>query len=195
MAEAGAFFPMSKAIQTNAQLPVIFSGTSLHSGVFFGFVMCIIFHFILKYTPMGFRTRMLGINREAARYSGVNTRRQIIIVMIIGAVMGGLAGGIEIIGLKQRVYMNFVDGIGYEAVAVALLAKASPMGVIFASLFFSALKAGGAAMAIQTGVGASMITIIQALCVLFTVGIGSGKLRGRDLRDLKESKLLAKEES
>ena len=172
LAQIDSFYPMSKIFQESAQLPILMKGTSLHPGAFIGLGVCILFFFILRYTPFGFQTRMLGSNPNAARYSGVNTKQKILIIIIIGAMMGGLAGAIEVTGLKRRVYMDFVTGVGYESVAVALLAGGNPLAVIAAALFFSALKAGGATMSIQTGVGAPMISVIIALCVLFVIGVG-----------------------
>lgn len=177
LAEVGSFYPMSKLFQESAQLPILMKGTSLHPGAFIGLAICILFYFILKYTPFGFQTRMLGSNPNAARYSGVNTKRQIMLIIVIGAMLGGLAGGIEVAGLKRRVYMDFVTGVGYESVAVALLAGGNPLAVIAAALFFSALKAGGATMSIQTGVGAPMTSVIIALCVLFVIAVGVSERR------------------
>lgn len=177
LAEVGAFYPMSKLFQESAQLPILMRGTSLHPGVFIGLAVCVLFHLILKYTPFGFRTRMLGFNPNAARYSGINTRRQIMLIIMIGAMLGGLAGAIEVTGLKRRVYMDFVTGVGYESVAVALLAGGNPLGVIAATLFFAALKVGGATMSIQTGIGAPMTSVIIAMCVLFVIGVGVSERR------------------
>jgi len=140
-------------------------------------VLCLLFHFLLNYTSFGFRTKMLGSNPFAAQYSGVNAKRQIMIVIIIGAVIGGLSGAIEVLGLKHRVYMEFVTGVGYESVAVALLAGGNPLGVIISALFFAILKAGGATMSIETGVSSSMNSIIIALCMLFVIGVGVADAR------------------
>lgn len=177
LAEVGSFYPMSKLFQESAQLPILMKGTSLHPGAFIGLAICILFYFVLKYTPFGFQTRMLGSNPNAARYSGVNTKQQIMLIIMIGAILGGLAGGIEVTGLKRRVYMDFVTGVGYESVAVALLAGGNPLAVIAAALFFSALKAGGATMSIMTGVGAPMTSVIIALCVLFVIAVGVSERR------------------
>jgi len=177
LAQPGAFYPMSKPFQASAQLPILMRGTSLHPGAFIGIAVCVLFYLVLQYTPFGFRTRMLGINPNAARYSGVNTKQQILLIIVMGAVLGGLAGAIEVTGLKHRVYMDFVTGVGYESVAVALVAGGNPLGVIAAALFFSALKAGGATMSIQTGIGAPMTSVIIALCVLFVIGVGVSERR------------------
>lgn len=177
LAEIGSFYPMSKLFQESAQLPILMRGTSLHPGAFIGLAVCVLFHFVLCYTPFGFRTRMLGANPNAARYSGVNTKKQIMLIIMIGAMLGGLAGAIEVTGLKRRVYMDFVTGVGYESVAVALLAGGNPLGVIATTLFFASLKVGGATMSIQTGVGAPMTSVIIALCVLFVIGVGVSERR------------------
>lgn len=175
LAEPGSFFPMSRIIAPTAKLPILINGTSLHPGFIIGIAACILFHLALRYTPFGFRTRMLGANPEAARYAGVNVKRQILFVLLIGAVMGGVAGAFEIMGLKLRVFQDFVAGVGYESVAVALLAGGNPLGVIPSALFFSALKAGGATMSIQTGVGAPMSVVIIGLCVIFVIAVGYGE--------------------
>ena len=172
VAEEGAFYPMSKKFASSALLPILMKGSSLHPGPFIGIILCLVFHFILNYTPFGFRTKMLGANPNAARYAGVDSRKQIMMIIIIGAVIGGLSGAIEVMGLKRRVYMEFVTGVGYESVAVALLAGGNPLGVVLAALFFAALKAGGATMSIETGVSSSMNSIIIALCMIFVIGVG-----------------------
>jgi simple sugar transport system permease protein len=175
MAEPDSFFPMSLILAPTARLPILMRGTSLHPGFIIGIVACILFFLAIRFTPFGFRTRMLGANPEAARYAGVNVKRQILFVLLIGAVMGGVAGAFEIMGLKMRLYMDFVSGVGYESVAVALLAGGNPLGVLASALFFSALKAGSTSMSIQTGVGAPMTIVIEALCVLFVIAIGYGE--------------------
>lgn len=172
MAEPGAFFPMSRIIVPSARLPILMHGTSLHPGFIIGIVACVLFYLAIRFTPFGFRTRMLGTNPEAARYAGVKVRRQIMFVLVIGALMGGVAGSCEVMGLKMRVYQDFVSGVGFEGVAVALLAAGNPLGVIFSTLFFSAVKTGGAAMSVSTGVGGPMTVVIEALCVIFTIAVG-----------------------
>ncbi|MCC6146537.1 MAG: ABC transporter permease [Anaerolineaceae bacterium] len=172
MAEPGSFFPMSLQLAPTARLPILLRGSSLHPGFIIGLAACILFYLILRFTPFGFRTRMLGVNPVGSRYAGVNVKRQILFVLLIGALAGGVAGAVEVMGLKGRLYMDFVAGVGYESVAVALLAAGNPLGVIASALFFAALKAGGATMSIQTGVGGPMTIIIEALCVIFVIGVG-----------------------
>lgn len=186
MAEAGAFFPMSRILAPTARLPIMMQGTSLHPGFIIGIAACILFYLAIRFTPFGFRTRMLGANPEAARYAGVNVKRQILFVLVIGALMGGVAGACEVMGLKMRVYQDFVSGVGFEGVAVALLAAGNPLGVIASALFFSAVKTGGAAMSVTTGVGGPMTVVIEALCVIFVIAVGYGERKRRERADKAE---------
>lgn len=190
LAQEGAYYPMSLPFAKTSLLPNLMRGTSLHAGPFLGLVICIIFYFILKYTPFGFKTRMLGSNPFAAQYAGINSKRQIVMTMVIGAMLGGLGGAIEVIGLRHRLYMGFVTGVGYESVAVALVAGGNPIGVMVSALFFSILKVGGATMSIETGVSSSMASIIIALCVLFVVGVGvadAKRLKRREKKKLSKN--------
>ena len=172
IAEIGKFYPMSKQFASTALLPILMKGSSLHPGPFLAILLCVIFYFILNYTSFGYRTKMLGANPNAAKYAGVDARKQIMLIIMIGAIIGGLSGAVEVMGLKRRVYMEFVTNVGYESVVVALLAGGNPLGVIFSALFFAALKAGGATMSIETGVISSMNSIIIATCMLFVIGVG-----------------------
>ena len=172
VAEEGSFYPMSKKFVGTALLPILMKGSSLHPGPFIAIILCVISYFVLNYTSFGFRTKMLGANPNAAKYAGLDAKKQIVIMMIIGALLGGFSGAVEVMGLKRRVYMEFVTNVGYESVAVALLAGGNPLGVIFSALFFAALKAGGATMSIETGVISSMNSIIIAMCMLFVIGVG-----------------------
>jgi len=185
LAQPGAYYPMSLPFAESSLLPVLMKGTSLHPGPFIGLAICVIFYFILKYTPFGFRTRMLGSNPFAAQYAGINSKKQIVMTMVIGAMLGGLGGAIEVTGLKHRLYMEFVTGVGYESVAVALVAGGNPIGVMASALFFSVLKVGGATMSIETGVSSSMASIIIALCVLFVVGVGVADAKRIQIKDKK----------
>ena len=172
IAEIGKFYPMSKQFASTALLPILMKGSNLHPGPFLAILLCVIFYFILNYTSFGYRTKMLGANPNAAKYAGVDARKQIMLIIMIGAIIGGLSGAVEVMGLKRRVYMEFFTNVGYESVAVALLAGGNPLGVIFSALFFAALKAGGATMSIETGVISSMNSIIIATCMLFVIGVG-----------------------
>lgn len=172
LAETGAFFPQSPPILASAHLPILIKGTSLHLGIVLGVVAALILYFVLQYTPFGMRTRMTGQNPEAARYAGVNVKKQIVLVLLLSCGLGGLAGTGEVLGLKLRLFDYFSGGLGYDAIAVALMANSNPIGVIFSAFFFGALRAGAGKMETAVGIKSPIAQVIQALAVLFVIMIG-----------------------
>jgi len=172
LGEQGVFYPQSRLILPSARLPILIKGTSLHAGVILAVVLGVVLHFVLRYTHFGFRTRMVGENPEAARYAGVDVKRQIFAVLLISCGLGGLAGTVEVVGLKLRLFDRFSQGLGYDAIAVALMANGNPLGVIISAIFFGALRAGAGKMQVVVGIETPIASVIQALAVLFVIAIG-----------------------
>ena len=166
------FYPQSPFILPSARLPILIKGTSLHGGIVLGLVFGVILYLVLYYTDFGFRTRMIGENPEAARYAGVDVRRQIFVVLLLSCGLGGLAGTGEVLGLKLALYDRFSEGLGYDAIAVALMANGDPVGVILTAIFFGALRAGAGKMQVVTGIPTPIASVMQALAVLFVIAIG-----------------------
>jgi ABC-type uncharacterized transport system permease subunit len=187
LAEKGAFFPQSPPILASAHLPILIKGTSLHLGIVIGLVAALILYFVLKYTPFGMRTRMVGQNPEAARFAGVNVKKQIVMVLLLSCGLGGLAGTGEVLGLKLRLFDYFSGGLGYDSIAVALMANSNPIGVIFSALFFGALRAGAGKMETAVGIKSPIVQVIQALAVLFVIMIGFAEYK-RTTRQEKQKK-------
>ncbi len=175
MAEKGAFFPMSPLILPSARLPILIKGTSLHAGFILAVFLCLVMHFVLQRTSFGFRTRMVGGSTKAARFAGIKVTKHIFFVMLLSGGIAGLAGAGEVLGLKLRLFDHFVSNVGYEGLALAMLANGNPLAIIFAGVFFGSLKAGANKMQIVTGIEASMALVIQALTVVFVIAIGFGE--------------------
>jgi general nucleoside transport system permease protein len=135
---------------------------------------------LLWFTPFGFRLRLLGASASAAAYSGVSFARTVMEVMLLAGGLSGLAGAIEVLGVHYRLIEGFSQGFGFNAVAVALLARLSPLAVLTAGLFFAFLEAGALAMQREVGVPSSLVYIIQGLTIIFVLcalGIGTRKQR------------------
>jgi simple sugar transport system permease protein len=101
-------------------------------------------------------------------------------VMLLAGGLAGLAGAIEVLGVHYRLIEGFSQGFGFNAVAVALLARLSPLAVLTAGLFFAFLEAGALAMQREVGVPSSLVYIIQGLTIIFVLcalGIGTRKQR------------------
>jgi ABC-type uncharacterized transport system permease subunit len=177
LAKENAFYPQSPTILPSARLPILIKGTSLHAGLLIGLVLAVAIFLALRYTPFGYRTRMTGQNPEAARYAGLKVKWQIVLVLLLSAGLGGLAGTGEVLGLKLALYDYFSNGLGYDGIAVALMANSHPLGVVLAALFFGALRAGAGKMQVAVGIETPIAQVIQALAVLFVIAIGFGERR------------------
>ena len=175
LAQEGATFPMSPPILSSAHFPIMIPGTSLHAGLILSLILIAVFYFILRYTPYGYRVRMTGQNPDAARYAGVKVTRLLFVTLLISAGLGGLAGTGEVLGLRLRLFDFFSGGLGFDAIGVALLANAHPLGVVLSALFFGALRAGASRMQIVVGIDTPIAEVIQALAVLFVIAIGFGQ--------------------
>ncbi len=122
---------------------------------------------MLYKTTLGFEIRTAGANPDAAKYSGVNVGRIIVLTMAISGALAGLAGVVEVSGLNYRHELGFSLGYGFDAIAIALLGKTHPAGVVLASILFGGMRNGGTRMQFLTRIPIDVISIIQALILLF----------------------------
>jgi simple sugar transport system permease protein len=122
---------------------------------------------VLFRTRLGFEFRATGASPDAARYAGMRAGLLIVIVMFCAGALAGLAGANQVLGVLGRATPGFSAGIGFDAIAVALLGRSHPWGVLAAGLLFGALKAGGRQMQVSAGVSIDLIGIIQALIIAF----------------------------
>ena len=171
MQEPGTFFNRSDLLKESALLPSILEGTRLHFGLVIFLVLAVIMSFLYKKTTIGFRFENVGMNQRASRYSGENTKMVMLKSMLISGGIAGMAGAIEIMGVNGRLVENFISGIGYDGIAIALLSNLNPLGSILSAFFFGALRNGANSMQIGTGVSSAFVYIIQAIAVLAVVAI------------------------
>jgi len=131
-------------------------------------VACVLLYVFLWRTKWGFEIRATGANPSAAEYGGISVKKQIVLAM---AVSGGLAGMVainEVLGYRYRYYQGFSPQYGFTGIAVALLGRNHPAGVLLAALFFGALTRGGLFVDIFTEkVSKDLVLILQALVILF----------------------------
>jgi simple sugar transport system permease protein len=167
----------------NAALP-IFLGKTGHIGILIAVVAVVAIWWILYRTTLGFEIRTAGANPEAARYAGMRPRRIIILTMAIAGGLGGLAGAGELLGVTHQTQTSFATSVGFDAIAVALLARSNPVAIIPAALLFGAMRAGAGQMQIQAGTPRELVDVLQAmiLLVLVILPVIARRLGGRGSR-------------
>jgi ABC-type uncharacterized transport system permease subunit len=152
----------------NAALPVII-GHSGHAGIALALLAVALIAFLLLRTTLGFEIRTVGANPDAARYAGMHPRLLTILTMSLAGALAGLAGGVVVLGVTHLMTPSFGTTVGFDSIAVALLGRTNPIGIVAAALLFGALRAGASLMQIKAGIPAELIDVLQATILLFLV--------------------------
>ncbi|MBI3963063.1 MAG: ABC transporter permease [Deinococcus sp.] len=193
MREPGGTFPQSSPLAAAARLPrvvrdvlapilnglgfdVQLPNLRLHIGILIAIGTAIILHFLLFRTTLGYQIRAVGYNPVAARHAGISQGRTVVLAMLISGGMAGLAGGIEITGPINRLLQGFSPGYGYEAIAVALMAHNTPLGILLSGLVFGALRSGAEFMQLRASIPVVLVFMIQGLVILFIMGYAARRL-------------------
>jgi simple sugar transport system permease protein len=121
----------------------------------------------LDRTTAGFEIRTVGANPDAAKYAGMNVRLNMVLAMAMAGGLAGLAGAIEVAGVQYNMQPGFFGGVGFDAIAVALLARSNPRSMIPAGLLWGALLAGAGLMQTRAAISIDLVKIIQALIIMF----------------------------
>ena len=171
----GRFDPISKNVLESARFPRILgwlpvdgaSGLRLHLGFLVAIAVAFVVYWVLFKSTIGFEFRAVGANPHAAKYGGMSVAGAIILVMAFAGGLAGLAGSNETLGVLGRAAPGFTSQIGFDAIALALLGRSHPAGVVLSAILFGALRAGGRTMQVQSEVGIDLIVIVQALIIIF----------------------------
>lgn len=165
----GGYIPASPMIQPTAQLPRLIEMTRFNASFFVALALAAFIGWLLWRTVTGYEIRAVGLNPHAAEYGGVNVAKNIILAMMISGALAGFAGATQVMGLEYRAYQPFgLLGYGFTGIAVALLGKNHPAGIILGALLFGVLQRGANSMQSLAGVPKEVISIIQA-CIIFFV--------------------------
>ncbi|AVX31110.1 nucleoside ABC transporter membrane protein [Carboxydocella thermautotrophica] len=157
----------SAALATIQELTNNWTRSKMNVGFFLALVALVVVWYLLWKTVTGYEIRAVGLNPLAAEYGGINVKKMIILAMTISGVLAGLAGAERVLGFHRAYISNFSPGYGFEGIAVALLGKNHPVGVLFSALLFGALANGGQYMNMATRVPADLIVVIQAIIIFF----------------------------
>jgi ABC-type uncharacterized transport system permease subunit len=164
--EGQGIYPQSDAIAEAARLPLM-PGTRLHAGFLIALAGAAVLHHLFTRTVWGFQLRAVGLGQRAAEIGGrIDSRWVVAGALAISGAIAGLAGGIEVAGVSYALFQNLSPGYGFTAIAVALLGRLHPLGVVLAGILFGALEAGASAMQREAGVPAVAVYVVEAVIIL-----------------------------
>lgn len=168
--EAGTRIAQSALLPRSVWLARLVPQTLLHSGAILAVVLAVLVFIFLWRTTIGYRIRAVGLNRDAAKYAGINVPFYQALSLILGGAFAGLAGSIEVMGVQHRMMENLASGYGFSGIVAALFGSLHPLGSIPASVLFGGLLVGADKMQRAVQVPAALIDTLLGLVVLFVVG-------------------------
>ena len=155
---------LSPPVADSATFPQVFG---VHLGVLLAFAAALAVWWLLERSTLGFEMRAVGANPSAAGTAGMSVARTYFLAMTLAGALAGLAAVMQILGQQDSLTENVAGTVGFDAITVALLGRATPLGTVLAGLLFGALSAGGLAMQAAAGVPPELAQVLQALIVLF----------------------------
>ncbi len=160
----GNIIPKTPAILVTSRIPHI---NGMPAGFFISTGMALVVFLFFRYTTRGFEIQAKGAGPEAARYAGIRIRFILVMTMFLSGALAGLGGAIETQGVVFRFQPGFNQGLGFEGITIALLARTHPLGVIPAALVVGAMKSGANQMQFFADVSTEIIDVILALILFF----------------------------
>ena len=175
----GSMSPESREFTEAAHLPFMHevlawfgiktARTPLNLSIVWAGLCCVFVWLFIWHTRWGYELRTVGHSERAAVYAGVNPKKIVVLAMCISGALAGFVGVNEIIGVHHRLLLNFTAGYGFTGIAVSLMGRNHPVGVVLASLLFGILYQGGAELAFEIPrITREMVVTIQGLIILFS---------------------------
>lgn len=158
---------MSHVFQESARIPKMVPKTNLSWGIVLALIVTVLVWFFMYRTKWGYAIRMVGLNQSFAKYSGIKVAGTVVLCQVIGGLLAGMGGAVEILGYYDRFKWRQLPGYGWDGVTIAILAKNNPIFIPVAAFFMAYLRRGCELMQLNTDVPAEMLSIIQAVIFLF----------------------------
>ena len=176
---SGAMDPATAKFAATTHLPTfqdlfswgekpVFRGAPVNVSFFVSLLACIAVWFLIWRTRLGFEIRAYGESESAAKYAGISPTKIIMVSMIISGALAGCMAINNVMGEAERLVLGSVEGAGFIGIAVALMGRSHPLGVLLAAILFGFLYQGGAELALWTNIPRELIIVIQALVIMFT---------------------------
>lgn len=160
---------MSPLIARQARLSSLMPPSQLTIAFVAALVITGLYAYFFSRTTIGYELRMTGLNPRFARAVGINLVRAVLVAFIISGLLGGVAGAFQILGVNYRFIDHFSPGYGFTGIAVALLGRGHPVGIVLSALFFGALSSGGAMIQLFSDIPLDLINILQGTVMIFAV--------------------------
>ena len=175
----GSMTPQSRNFGPSGKLPqmhevlgalgIQVAPSALNLSIVLAIACCFFVWVFLWHTPWGYALRTMGHNPDAAIYAGTNLRTMTMLAMCLSGGLAGFVGVNELMGVHQRIVLDFPAGYGFAGIAVSLMGRNHPIGIVLAALLFGALQQGGAELAFDIPtITREMVVVIQGLVILFS---------------------------
>lgn len=159
-------WPQSQSVVDDAMLPKLVARSRLHIGLLIAIVLAVIIHFLQTRTVFGMQSRAAGLSPQGAAFAGVPLTRTLVKVACLSGGLAGLAGAIEVLGVKGYVTTDLSPGFGYSGIVVAMLANLNPLGVVLAALFTATMFVGADGMSRSLAIPTYIADVTVALSLL-----------------------------
>ncbi|WP_274940310.1 ABC transporter permease [Chordicoccus furentiruminis] len=163
----GLNLPYTANIPETAQMPMLFGG-SFSSAFLIAVAVAVFLFWLFRYTTIGYQIDVIKNSTNAARYAGMNVRKNILIVLTVSGALCGLTGAVQVSSVIYRLQPNLPNGAGYTAIIIAYLSKFNPLAIILVSIFFGGLDRGAYAVQID-GVPSQVATMIRGAILIFVI--------------------------
>lgn len=167
--ELGTRIPQSAQLPEAVWLGRLAPPSRLHTGLFIALIAAIVVYLLLWRTPLGYKIRAVGQNRDASRYAGISVPLYLTLALTLSGGLAGLAGAVELTGVSRRMVEGFAVGYGFSGIVVALFGRLHPIGAIPSAFFFGALLTGAEQMQRAIQVPSATMIAMQGLVVIFVV--------------------------
>jgi simple sugar transport system permease protein len=159
--------PISQPANPSSQFPTLFGDYRVTIGFIVALGAVALVWWLMYRTTIGYEFRAVGFNPSGGRYAGMSVAWIYVAVMAVSGALAGVAGSNQILGIEPyRGISNFAGSIGFDAIALALLGRSHPIGVLMAGLLFGALRAGGREMSGAAGIPIDLVLVLQALIIV-----------------------------
>ena len=164
--EPARLMPWSDYLPESLLLPNLIQGSRVHYGLVVAIVAVVVLAVVIKKTSFGFKLTAVGRNPFAARYAGLGEKRVVVWAMLISAGMAGLAGSVQVAGIHERLQDDFSSGYGQAAIAIALMARLSPLWVAPMAILFAIFYVGAGVLQREANIPFPIVYIIEGVVIL-----------------------------